>query len=243
MLTPGCRAAFNKVFCSCAIEDNSLIDDGKFVYYPLKIKESFLLCGRRKSYFPYQCFVGPDWMMLPLVYFLIIVINVVVLYIISPVGIEPVFIGAVGAICLLISYSVVSCSNPGIIFKNYYTPIDVESSDVEDPIHSHEDDRKPMQIQAGITVSLTGPNTMDCGQCNIKRPLSASHCSYCKVCIDELDHHCPWCGKCIGEKNMNFFWIFIWCLSFQFYYLLGAFVYFLIYRFGNVNAPGGTQFS
>lgn len=35
-------------------------------------------------------------------------------------------------------------------------------------------------------------DTMECGQCNFRRPTTARHCSYCGVCIDDLDHHCPW---------------------------------------------------
>ena len=34
-------------------------------------------------------------------------------------------------------------------------------------------------------------STMECGQCLIDRPLTASHCYECGLCVDKLDHHCP----------------------------------------------------
>ena len=75
----------------------------------------------------------------------------------------------------------------------------------------------------------TVPATVECGQCQIQRPYSARHCYYCKVCVEDLDHHCPWCGKCIGEDNMNEFKCFVGWLNFQFYFLFGCFVYFIIF--------------
>ena len=32
---------------------------------------------------------------------------------------------------------------------------------------------------------------MECGQCAVNRPITASHCYECGLCIDQLDHHCP----------------------------------------------------
>ena len=32
---------------------------------------------------------------------------------------------------------------------------------------------------------------IECGICKIKRPITASHCRDCGVCVEELDHHCP----------------------------------------------------
>jgi hypothetical protein len=72
------------------------------------------------------------------------------------------------------------------------------------------------------------PTTIECGQCELQRPYSARHCTYCKACIDNLDHHCPWCGKCIGEKNINQFYCFVGWLQFQMYYLFALFIYFLV---------------
>jgi len=72
------------------------------------------------------------------------------------------------------------------------------------------------------------PATIECGQCDLQRPYSARHCTYCKACIDNLDHHCPWCGKCIGEKNIKQFYCFVGWLQFQMYYLFGVFIYFIV---------------
>jgi hypothetical protein len=178
-----------------------MIDDGKCVSWPTKVGTSYLICGKRKSYFPFQCLLGPDWPVVVIVYVLIFVINAVILYVISPLGWPPVLIGVVGALILLFIYSLVACSDPGIIYKNDYTPLhtveDPQNRDVEDPMHA--------QNQTVLITSTTHstptihrsnnpavPNTMECGQCEFKRPVTARHCSYCKTCIDDLDHHCPW---------------------------------------------------
>lgn len=190
MLVAQIRDPLNRIFCSCAIKDDDpLNDDGTFSCYPRNIGGSFLLYGKKRSHFPYQCYVGPDWPIVVIVYFLVIVIDAIVLYIISPLGWPPVLIGVIGAILLLWKYSSVACSDPGIIYKNdiggYQTQllltIDPENQNVE-----------------GLTNAVTNtvhqhqPNSMECGQCQIVRPNSARHCTYCSTCIDDLDHHCPW---------------------------------------------------
>lgn len=48
-------------------------------------------------------------------------------------------------------------------------------------------------------------------------------------------------GKCIGEKNMKPFMCFTSLLCFQMYYLLGAFVYFVIFLVVD-GVPHGDRF-
>lgn len=197
MINKSVRDRFDNICCLCVSEDDSFIDDGKCVSWPTRIGGQILLYGKRKSYFPYHCMVGPDWIIVVLVYFLIIAINAIVLGVISPLGWPPVLIGLVGMACLLAAYSSVACSDPGIIYKNDFTPESTANDgvgDIEDPACGAS-----IAITAGSSVVTTPPramldvpNTMDCGQCEFKRPYSARHCTYCEVCIDELDHHCPW---------------------------------------------------
>ena len=47
-------------------------------------------------------------------------------------------------------------------------------------------------------------------------------------------------GKCIGEKNLKAFYTFTALLCFQVYYLIGVFVYYVVYLV--VGAPVGPGF-
>jgi hypothetical protein len=47
-------------------------------------------------------------------------------------------------------------------------------------------------------------------------------------------------GKCIGEKNIKAFYWFTSLLCFQTYYLMGSFIYFIVYL--AANAPAGDKF-
>lgn len=64
-----------------------------------------IIPGKRRSYFPWHGIVGPDWIMVILVYTLIVTINVVVLWAISPIGYPATIIGLVGALLLFCSYT------------------------------------------------------------------------------------------------------------------------------------------
>lgn len=49
------------------------VEDDEFFYYPRRIGNSVLICGRRQSSFPYQLFVGPEWPCMLVTYSFIIV--------------------------------------------------------------------------------------------------------------------------------------------------------------------------
>jgi hypothetical protein len=193
MISESIRKSFDSMFCCCVVDDISMIDDGKPVTRPTRIGGSILLCGKRKTKFPYQCLIGPDWPVVVLVYILIVFINAIILGVTSPLGWPPLLIGLVGTFVLLMAYSAVACSDPGIVYKNDFTPMtDGGGGDIEDPMCGSNSSVNTNVVSSQPRTLLNVPNSIECGQCDFRRPYSARHCGYCKVCIDELDHHCPW---------------------------------------------------
>jgi hypothetical protein len=182
--------------------------------------ENILLCGKRRSSFPYHCMLGPDWMMMLMVYVMIIGVNAIILPLISALGVPVMVIGILGCVALLISYSAVACSDPGIIYKN---PSTQSSSSAQS---SAQSDAEKGQVGGAVVAINSGsgvagdngsdsedpgkeakalinpsqnnsrggsrPATLiECGHCEIQRPMTARHCNYCGVCVENLDHHCP----------------------------------------------------
>lgn len=80
--------------------------------------QNILLCGKRRESFPYQCILGPDRAMVILTYLLIIGINCAVVPLVAALGLTVQVISITGAVGLLISYTCVACSDPGIIYKD-----------------------------------------------------------------------------------------------------------------------------
>jgi len=212
--------------------------------------------------------IGPDWVMVALVYFLVIAIDAIILGIISPLGWPPVLIGLVGCVLTLFAFSSVACTDPGIVYKSDYTTLNAPTAnteslnntvDVEDPF-AGTDSAKSSNLQletksndsgkatpepqpTSSTAMIDIPHTIECGQCDFRRPYSARHCTFCQTCVDELDHHCPWCGKCIGDRNIKQFYFFLNVMCFQFYYLIGTLIYYLIFKFGSSGLPTGPGWS
>jgi hypothetical protein len=194
MISQDIRKPLERWFCPCVRAGEDLSDDGQWVSSPIKIGSSILMYGRRKSAWPAHCLVGPDWPFVLLVLFLIVAVNVTVLAVIAPIGWPPVFIGMLGTVVLGVSYCRTAFSDPGIVYKN---DCDSSHSNISQDIESVED--KPTlqtPIMQGSEVPSVSarhlPHSMDCGQCNFKRPHTARHCDYCGTCVDQLDHHCPW---------------------------------------------------
>jgi hypothetical protein len=186
MIGDSVRASLEAVFCPCVTSNgNDMMDNGKPVTAPTRIGSSILLCGRRKSYFPNHCLVGPDWPFVVCVFFLIVVINGVVLGVVSPLGWPPVLIGIIGAIALLVSYSMTVFSDPGIVYKSDYSLAEsIQEGDIEESSHTST---TPIRQAPNLNQA-----TIECGNCQFQRPRTAHHCTYCKTCVEKLDHHCPW---------------------------------------------------
>ncbi|CAI5731177.1 unnamed protein product [Peronospora farinosa] len=96
-------------------------------------------------------------------------------------------IALMASICLTtVSFTMVACSDPGVVFQNLQVA-----------------DQARGDIETGIV----------CAQCEVLRPLNASHCSDCGICVIELDHHCPWTGKCVGKRTIKWFYVFLTFIS------------------------------
>ena len=257
-----------------------------------RVGTSILFWGKKRSHFPYQCFVGPVWPVVMLTYALIIGVNIVVLGVVSASGWIPVVVGVLTCLVLLYYYTYTIATNPGIIYKQKVLSdienpkdvlhVDISNStelqsgvvatDVANPgseqnarnVSTEEEEENcpstknllaksddsvapvsrtnistvypmptvptPASVPHPMTVGVSAPevpSTIECGRCQLQRPYSARHCSYCDVCVDDLDHHCPYCGKCIGENNIQAFHCFVGWLNFQSCYLFAVLLFYL----------------
>ena len=80
----------------------------------------------------------------------------------------------------------------------------------------------PKELPAAV---LADPDAVSeyryCTKCDIYQAKNVSHCSICKVCIEDLHHHCPWMGKCIGKDNMRAFkWFNVSWIAFFMYLII-----------------------
>ena len=55
-----------------------------FCFWPRRVGRHILICGRKRSYFPFQCFIGPDWTCMCLTYALIIAPSVLFIAKVGP---------------------------------------------------------------------------------------------------------------------------------------------------------------
>ena len=98
-----------------------LEDDGAFVGFfdrPVRVGASILIYGLREGKWPWHCMAGPDWPGSLLVYFLIIMVHCLVLGLCSTcLGWAVQVVGWLGCIALLVSYTAVAFTNPGIVYK------------------------------------------------------------------------------------------------------------------------------
>ena len=249
------RKYFDSIFCFCVQKEDlnnqrePLFDDGKFVWWPIRVGDSILFYGKRNSFFPFQCHIGPDWHAVVIVFASIVFTNVLVLSLIRPLGWPVILIGGVGDLCVTISYSCVAFSDPGTIYKHGDSGSNeesingleenVESTNKYSKVTSTNHKAKKFKIcETKNNLNLNTPQ-IDCDICAIKRPTTASHCPYCGVCVNKLDHHCPWCGKCIAKRNLTCFSIFIISLQFQMYFLCCSCCYCLAFVYIFHTLPVG----
>ena len=161
-----------------------------------------LLFGRKRSRFPAQLMVGPDWQCMLCTYALIITPTVFFLLgVASNMPLPVLVVGVATFAGALIAFSAAACSDPGIVFR-------------EPGLEGRDEEGPP-------------PGMRYCALCDLHRPKEAYHCYDCEVCVLELDHHCPWTGKCIGNRNLRAFYAFLTALSVHTLYVaLVTLVYF-----------------
>lgn len=102
------------------------------------------------------------------------------------------------AVVLLVSFSLASFVNPGIVPRNDKVPPNVEIEMNGKPA------RRFLRINS-VTVQQKFCNT-----CNVYRPPRSKHCSVCDNCILRFDHHCTWLGNCVGLHNYGYFVVLIY---------------------------------
>jgi len=132
----------NKIYSmpsnSCS---NELIDDDE-VYYCKRVRRSYLLYGRKRSKFPYQCFVGPDWPCMMITYLLIIIPTVLFIHNVAVLwGPAVIVITVLLLLTTLILFSLTACSDPGIVFAVHHDTGPLSSSlhnNVDDDIESNK---------------------------------------------------------------------------------------------------------
>jgi len=210
------------MLCCCAktlsnkVEERTL--DNVHHWRPIKIGNSFLLCGKKNTAFPQHLFVGPEW---PCMIITNVLIVVPTYYFVVNIALD-LNLGLAMAVCvtglfLLIMFFATACSEPGIV----WLPGEFDGAQAKSAEEKLESGYKvpfdPAKNAPGQKIA--------CGQCTIERPRTAHHCYECGLCVEDLDHHCPWTGKCIGKKNVDRFHYFIYSLCFHIVFVIGILVY------------------
>ena len=88
-------------------------------------------------------------------------------------------------LCCGVSLLLASCSNPGLLKKDY------------ELIHLlqnfHPDDI--------------------CPRCEVLTTPRSHHCSICDKCVERWDHHCPWINNCVGVRNHCSFFLHLFLMT------------------------------
>jgi palmitoyltransferase ZDHHC9/14/18 len=217
---------------ACGVERRSkreerLVDEDRICCgRPQYVGRMILLCGRKDSRFPFQCLVGPDWPCMLITYALVSVPTIFFLVLVAArISWIIVVLGLVSFILTLVSFSLTACSDPGIVYRQLLQEEALEDAEAGaaqghgNGSSSNGNASGPPSTAlaaaaaAGTSTALNPATQIPCSRCELSRPVGASHCYDCEVCITDLDHHCPWTGKCIGKKNLYFFYSFLTCLT------------------------------
>jgi len=151
------------------------VDDGVFYTRPHFVGNSILLYGRKNSYFPFHCMIGPHW---PLMIFTLLFITLPTYWFLTHIAgkWDSFLLVSCSGSLLLSSFIFTACSDPGIVF------ISPHQSDIES--------QSPGAITYAKLNNIKNSKGIPCGKCNIDRPSNAFHCYDCNACMEDLDHHC-----------------------------------------------------
>ncbi|XP_015577875.1 probable protein S-acyltransferase 1 [Ricinus communis] len=116
---------------------------------------------------------------------------------------------------VLVNLFLVSSTDPGIIARNYQTPLE--------EIGTSEGSRRKKVTINGVELKLKY-----CGICKIFRPPRSCHCAICNNCVEKFDHHCPWIGQCVALRNYRFYMTFV--IS-----ALNFFIYIFVFSFWRIQ--------
>ena len=213
-------------------EESLFYFDSDFIFRPIRLGNSTLVYGKRVAFWPFHCHVGPQWRTVAYVFCIILAVNITILVFVSKLGAIVTCIGVFGFCALLLAYASVSFTDPGTVYIYKHAELCTESNSLPIYVVNEASLKITCQSQlssANILLNSEFPTVqnIDCNQCNIIRPSSATHCSTCNHCVNKLDHHCPWCGKCIGGNNFIFFIFFIITLLFQVLFLIISTFYYI----------------
>ena len=114
-------------------------------------------------------------------------------------------------VCLLVSYFLTMCTDPGIIPRRKWWELIPDSLNVEDPNIKKLicDEEIEDLVTADYTDHDSNSKRVWCQSCQIYRPPRASHCAECDNCVEVMDHHCPFVGNCVAKRNYQYFCSFI----------------------------------
>ena len=127
--------------------------------------------------------IGPHWpLTVGVISFFTIIFFGIIIFFWKLISNFNIFLGFILYFFFLISYLATALMNPG------YPKHD------ENTLSNKNKDKTGYCSICKIWISLEKKTT---------------HCKFCNICIEGMDHHCPWTGKCIGRKNAIPFYFFI----------------------------------
>ena len=160
----------------------------------LTVRSWKLWDGRQRFFLDGRVMVSPDILMgIPALSVLAATFGTWAVYVRPLLPFPAGLIGVLFYVTIMILYVITATRDPGIFPSNRANVTDeIAASCAND-------------VRTGRAPDGTTLPTKWCRTCRIFRPLRASHCSKCDVCIERFDHHCPWIGSCIGGRNYRHF--------------------------------------